>query len=197
MDAKSLVSQILDIELEMFKSVPARYPVPCQDDEEGFRIMRAAQFAVWSEDTLRSYLHDLEAARQADRNLMTLKYARMEDLVAPLQTNVEITELIEEIVLIQLQWQREMEARYPALMARARPLTDDGNGTGETSFQRYLQAELETYSPVTLTNLFRDIVARQVKGQNMTEEIYEHMVKALGYSSLVEADENARRQTTQ
>ena len=37
-------------------------PVSCQEDPEGFRMSRAAQFSVWSEETLASYRQDLEKA---------------------------------------------------------------------------------------------------------------------------------------
>ncbi len=188
MEKEKLITQILEIELDMFVSVRSRYPVACQDDPEGFRVMRSAQFVAWSEETLQSYLSDLKNAVDDGRNLMTLKYARMENLIPPLHENPQIDNMLNEIVGVQMAWQKEMFAKYPALMSRGRPLTDTERQEADTSFKTYLRCELETYSLMTLTHHFRDIMVKRSSGENMTEEIYVHMVSELGYSDLEEAE---------
>ena len=81
---KELVNEIIDLELDMFVNVRSRYPVSCQENPKAFRLHRGSQFLVWSEETLLSYRDDLvEAAAKGD-NLMTLKYARMEGIILPL-----------------------------------------------------------------------------------------------------------------
>ena len=187
MDREALIEAILDRELEMFLTVPVRHRASCQDDPEGFRTFRRAQFLVCSKDTLESYAHDLTNAAQQGHNLMTLKYARMDNLIPVLNTNP----VIDEMVDIQLEWQKEMCIKYPHLMARGRPLED--NGYGYTSFKTYLRGELETYSDATLACLWKDMLERRRKGLNMTEEIYAHMVRGLGYSSLEDAEAAARQ----
>ena len=82
---------------------------------------------------------------------MTLKYARMENLISPLSVNP----IIDEIVQMQLEAQREMLLRYPRILSRGRPLEDDGSAS--TSFKTYLRGELETYSDKTLELLHGDI----------------------------------------
>ncbi len=188
MEKEKLITQILEIELDMFVSVRSRYPVACQEDPEGFRVMRSAQFVAWSEETLQSYLSDLKNAVDDGRNLMTLKYARMENLIPPLHENPQIDNMLNEIVGVQMAWQKEMFAKYPALMSRGRPLTDSEKQAADTSFKTYLRCELETYSLMTLTHHFRDIMVKRSADENMTEEIYVHMVSELGYSDLEEAE---------
>lgn len=158
--------------------------------------MRSAQFMVWSEETLQSYLSDLKSAVNDGRNLMTLKYARMENKIPPLHDNPQIDNMLNEIVAVQMAWQKEMFAKYPALMSRGRPLTDSEKQQADTSFKTYLRGELETYSLMTLTHHFRDIMVNRSQEKNMTEEIYTHMVSGLGYSDLEEAEAAAKQSSS-
>ena len=178
----------------MFLSVRAREPVSCQQDPEGFRVNRAAQFSVWSEQTLASYREDLEKAVEQGRNLMTLKYARMEDLIPKLHDDILVDNLIDQIVTIQVEWQKEMMARYPFLMKRGRPLDEGEEALRTTSFVKYLRGELETYSADTLAHLYRDVTESQANDRNMTQAIYENLVKSHGYGSIEEAEKAARVQ---
>ena len=195
MEKERLISQILEFEFDMFVSVRSRHPVSCQEDPEGFRVMRSSQFSTWSEETLQSYLSDLKCAANDCRNLMTLKYARMENILPSLHENPQIINMINEIVAVQMEWQKEMFSKYPALMSRGRPIGATGNERqqSDTSFKTYLCCELETYSLMTLTHLFRDIMVNRSQAKNMTEEIYTQMMKGLGYSSLEEAEEAAQK----
>ncbi len=99
-----LIETILDLELNMFLTVPSRYPASCQKAPDAFRLHRGAQFSVWSEETLQSYLDDLLEAKEKGQNLMTLKYARMENLIPPLNVNP----IIDMIVQMETEAQREM-----------------------------------------------------------------------------------------
>ena len=181
---KELIEQILTIELEMFLSVPTVEKASCQSYPEKFRLHRKVQFGVWSEPTLKSYLNDLKAAQKSDKNLMTIKYARMENLIA--QEN--LNPLISEIVSIQFNWQMEMFKKYPHLMAGARPLSQSDDSLFKTSFETYLKGELETYSDKTLTLLYRDMTSKNEAGINMSAEVYDALAKELGYNSVEEAD---------
>ena len=172
----------------MFLSVPARYPAACQSDPAGFRNSRSAQFSVWSAEALASYLEDLRTAAEQGRNLMTLKYARMENLVPGLHDDPLVENLIDQIVRVQLEWQKELSARFPNLIGRGRPVESDGEGSGVTSFVTYLRGELETYSGNTLACLFRDVLEAKARGENLTEGIYREMVRNLGYRSIEDAE---------
>jgi len=90
---EKLIQEILDKELRMFLAVVPQEPVSCQRDPEGFRVTRGAQFSVWSEQTLVSYREDLEKALIEDKNLMTLKYARMDNLIPKLRDDIMVEDL--------------------------------------------------------------------------------------------------------
>lgn len=182
---EKLIDRIIEMELDMFLSVPADGVYSCQLNPEGFRLHRRAQFSIWSGDTLQSYHDDLEKAQKDGLNLMTVKYARMEGLISGGNFNPQI----EKIMAIQLRWQQEMIERYPHLMAGARPLTGSDDSTDATSFDTYLRGELETYSDNTLKLLHEDMLGYLQRGVNGSERIYEYLVKEMGYNSVEEADQ--------
>jgi hypothetical protein len=177
-DKDNLIENILDLEWNMFIDVPSRYPVSCQENPGAFRLHRGAQFSVWSDETLQSYLKDLRKAKQQGHNLMTFKYARMENLISPLNLNP----IIDEIVQMELEAQREMLSRYPNTLSKGRPLEDDHPGV--TSFKTYLHGELETYSDRTLELLYRDIQQIKERGENWAQQMYTNLFRNLGYNSL-------------
>jgi len=183
-----LIEKILEKELKMFLTVPVRQKAACQEHPESFKTMRRAQFLMWSEKTLESYLKDLEKAEKEGRNLMTEKYARMDNLIPPKNQDP----LIDKIVNIQCKWQEEMFRKYPNLMRGARPVYSSQDSPFQTSFETYLRGELETYSHNTLASLYDDIVGMQKEGKNMAEELYKQLVMDLGYESLEEAEEAAK-----
>lgn len=188
-EKQKLIAKILEMELKMFLSVPADGVYSCQQNPEAFRIHRGVQFIIWSEDTLRSYMDDLLRAEKEDLNLMTIKYARMDNIIP----RKNMSPLIEEIALIELRWQREMFSKYTNLMAGARKLMESGNAAGATSFETYLKGELETYSDNTLSLLHRDLSGLERAGINGSERVYEHLVKRMGYESIEEANRSQKR----
>jgi hypothetical protein len=181
--------QILELELQMFLTVPADGDYSCRHHPESFRLHRKAQFSVWSPDTIASYLDDLKRAKERGINLMTIKYARMDDLIPRENMNP----LIEEIAAIQYQWQQEMFASHPTFMSGARPLSVEEDSERSTSFETYIKGELETYSDNTLSLLFRDMTALVKRGINGSELVYEQLVRELGYASIEEAEQAQKR----
>ena len=123
---------------------------------------------------------------------MTIKYARMEDLVPSLHDDPLVENVIEQIVAAQLQWQKELAVRYPHLIGRGRPLDAGEDARGVTSFVTYLRCELETYSDNTLACLFRDVTEAMARGDNLTEGVYREMVRNLGYRSIEDAEARIR-----
>ena len=188
-----LISEIIDIEIKMFLSVPALQKSGCQKYPNKFRMHRRAQFFSWSEDTLESYLGDLKSAAKKNENLMAQKYARMGNLIPPINKNP----LIKKIVKILYKWQKEMISKYPNLMRRARPLSRYEDSTDVTSFETYLTGELETYSDKTIGLLYRDICDKIRLKINMAEEVYTVFAREQGYGSIREAEETIgkRRET--
>jgi len=96
---EDIIEKILARELKMFLSVPSARKSSCQDYPESFKLHRKAQFSCWSRDTLESYLSDLEKAEEKGINLMTHKYARMDNLIPQLNSNP----LIDKIVGVSLR----------------------------------------------------------------------------------------------
>ena len=186
-----LIARIVDIELEMFLSVRADGKYSCQEHPDMFRLHRRAQFSAWSEDTLTSYLNTLERAKDEGANLMAVKYAIMEGLIP----RENLNPIIDKIVATQYKWQMEMFNKYPCLMAGARPMSQSEDSDNNTSFETYLKGELDTYSDNTLSLLYRDITEKEKKGSNMSEEVYEYLVKELGYKSIEHAEESQKRRS--
>lgn len=187
-DKSECIDEILQRELKMFTSVNARGPAPCRSNPEGFILHRRAQFSVWSSETLTSYLNDLKTAENEDKNLMTLKYARMEGIIDPLNENP----LIDEIVAMEYEWQKEALTRYPAVLGGARPLSSGDDSAWATSFETYLRGELETYSDETLRLLHNDLLQMKGKEANYSLEVYDYLMRSMGYESLDEAEERIR-----
>ena len=186
----NLIESILELELNMFLNVPSRYPASCQENPNAFRLHRGAQFSVWSKETLQSYLDDLLKAKEKGHNLMTLKYARMENLIPPLNVNP----IIDMIVQMELEAQQEMLSRYPNILGQGRPLEDDSPGA--TSFKTYLRGELETYSDRTLELLYRDMQQIKDRGQNSAQQLYADFVRKLGYHSIDELEDALCKKNT-
>lgn len=170
-----IVERILDIEVEMFLRVPTGEEPSCRVHLEDMKLHRRGQFAGWSPETCRSYLKDLRQAKEAGRNLMTLKYARMDNLVDPLSESPRIDQIHDQYV----QWQQEIIRDYPNLMRRGRDLSD---------FSNYLRSELETYSDETLEMLSTDVHTCAADGRNLSLETYRYLARQSGYASLEEME---------
>ena len=187
-EKKDIIEEILSKELKMFLSVPSAQKSTCQEHPESFKLHRRAQFSSWSKVTLESYLHDLERAQENGTNLMTQKYARMDNLILQLSSNP----LIDMIVGYQCAWQRSMMIKYPGIMSGGRPVSSAEDSTFMTSFETYLRGELETYTDATLELLSKDILDKHAHAISMAEEIYTCLVKDMGYDSLDEAEQTLR-----
>lgn len=177
---RRLTERILELELAMFLSVPTTHRYRCQEDSEGFKLHRRAQFAAWSSATLEGYLEDLQRAKAVGRNLLALKYARMDDLV-PCRN---FSPLIDPITDLAVQGQEQFIADFPGLMRGGRPLRMSEDSPGWTSFETYLRGELESYSEETLKWLYRDVQDLQNSGSNLSESIYRYLAGQWGFVSL-------------
>ncbi len=176
---EELMHDIVAIELRMFLTVQIAGPTTCQEQPETFKLMRRAGFHVLSSETLESYLQDLQEALEEDRNLVSLKYARIDGLIPCLNDS----NLIGEIVEIEERWLRELEGKYP-LTFRSR--ADFAAGI-------YLRSELETYSDRTLELYLKDLTKALDEGRNLTAERYTYLFKQLGYNSIDDMEQGRRK----
>ena len=176
MNKSELIDQITAIEQEMFVAVKTEGECACQADIDSFVFHRRVQFAAWDECTLSLYLDHIFSNWQQGVNLMTIKYARMEDQIPPYSQNP----LIEKITAQSVAWQREVREAYPKLMARSRPITDADAPPGVRSFERYFSCELETYSDDVLQSLMDHMQKSAQAGENLSLVSYEFYGEADG-----------------
>ena len=170
---KKLIADIVERELAMFLQVRTAIPSLCQERPETFRTMREMSHTVLASDTLASYLKDLKSAEKKGRNLLTEKYARMDNVIPPLSDNP----LIGEIVAIEADWMEVLKRRFPNTFRGDR-----------TPFEIYLCSELETYSDDTLAFYHRDVTAARKKGENLAEVRYRRLFESLGYEDIAQVE---------
>lgn len=195
-----LISEIVRAEWRMFQNVRnVGGRAPCQDDRQTFRIMRESQSASWSDETLESYFNDLKIAKKDGRNLLTEKYARMmkstspaeyaeiESLLPPL--DAQVTDLIDRIAVVVLDWEKELIKKFPHVLAKGRPLFSTQDSPVSTSLETYLPGELATYSLKTLERYWANVEKQKAAGINGAAVIMTHMVKQSGFNSLEEAND--------
>ncbi len=177
-----LVQSILDIEWRMFQKVKSAAPASCQSNNETFRKVRGSIFQIWPYEILSAYHDNLKAAFENGRNLLTEKYARMDNLIPPLNTNP----LIDSIVDIETRWQKEMQAAYPQLYQRTCRSSDSAdNGS---NFSVYLRCELETYGDETIRQYHQWVQDGLASDRNYSIEALENLVLKGGFESLDQAE---------
>ena len=156
---KELLDNIVELESDMFEQLRTSEPSLCKERLEAFRATRRMAHSVLSTRTLESYLEDLRQAKAEERNLLTEKYARMDNKIPPLKLNP----IIDDIVEIEARWMEELSRKYPQTFKY---------GPG---FKIYLSCELETYSDDTLELYFDDVSRAEKEGRNLTEERHTKM----------------------
>lgn len=176
MNHLELINRIVELELDMFERVRTAEPSVCQEKPETFKSMRSMTHSALSKETLESYLEDLQQANMDNKNLLTLKYARMDSKIPPLKK----TPIIGDIVRIEERWMMELSLRYPRVIK------------GNPGFSVYLSSELETYSDKTLDLYLGDVTRAENEGRNLSEERYNWLFEKIGYGSITEANEKAR-----
>jgi len=198
-DKEKLIEQIVQYEWEAFHNAPNEGgPAFCQNDFETFEIMRLSQYRPWPQELLESWLADLQAAAARGWNVMTEKYARMEESLDPLRY-AEIKPLLparsemhraiaEQIVQIQVGWMEELAVQYPKFAGRARNIHTSQDSRFGTSYETYLRAELGTYSDATLKLYGRFIIELYRAGENLAKQIMTHTALLYGYAGLDEAE---------
>jgi len=177
--SEELLHDIVAIELRMFLTVQTSDPITCQEQPGAFKLTRKAGFHVLSPETLESYINDLQEAMEENRNLIELKYARIDSLITPLTDNP----LIEKIVEVEGRWLKELEKKYPLTF---RNRSDFAAGI-------YLRSELETYSDRTLELYYKDVCKALAEGRNLTAERYMYLFKQIGYNSIDDMEKERKK----
>jgi len=182
MEKNELLEHVLDMEWEMFVSVKSAEPASCQSSPDKFRAIRGSVFEMWSDNMLASYLIQLSVAKMQGRNLLTEKYARMDNSIPPLSESPYIDEIVE----ISELWQNELQENYPALYKRCcRTLEPVGDGR---NFSVYLRSELETYGDNTLELYHERVKNAYDQKRNLSIEALRHLIEKSGYRDLKHAE---------
>lgn len=183
---EQLIKLILNLEWRMFQKVKSSSPASCQSNYDAFCKVRGSIFLLWPIEILDAYLENLKFAFEKGRNLITEKYARMDNLIPPLSTNP----LIDSIVEIETKWQKEMEKTYPKLYkqtCRKSINTNDGN-----NFSVYLRCELETYGDETIKQYYKWVQNGLASKRNFSIEALENLVIKGGFKNLDQAEQYFR-----
>ena len=170
---KKIIEKIVDLEEDMFKAVKVSESSICQERLKTFRIMREMTFSVWSSACLKSYLNDLKDAIQNGRNLLTEKYARMDNLIPVINNNP----LIDVIVSFERDWMLDLHEKYPHAVSM------------QGDFTNYTKSELETYSDKTIKEYYETLKRAKLEENNLAEVRFLKMYKRFGYNSLQEIED--------
>ncbi len=192
---KALVQELVRLEWEAFDKVDNEGGrADCQDDWNTFSVMRTSQYATWTEEMLRSYIHDFHTANDNGWNLIAEKYARMMESTAPIRYEQikdslpkvpeEKKEIINAIVQIQVSWMETFAEKYPKAASNARSIHAKEDTPINTSYETYLRGELETYSDETLDLYGRFIAKLCGEEKNLAEMIMYNTALLYGYESL-------------
>ena len=193
------IDKIIAIEWIMFTAVNEGYETAdCQEDLVTFRGMRKAQFSAWSQESVNSYLLDLENAQSIGRNLVEEKYIHMMKTTEPIKYEALLervaypseTErsLANEISSILLDQTKSLFDNFPFVAGQGRPLFSEQD-YGGISIETYQLGELMTYSEKTLTSLRDHIHKLNENGVSLARAILENTVHFYGYESLDVAEE--------
>jgi len=167
-EKEKIIAKIIKLEQKMFVAVRPLEPAACQHMFKTFYTMRHMSHSVLSMDTLKSYFQDLIIAVATGRNMVTEKYARMDNLIPHLQQN----EAIDDIISMETEWMQSLHEKYP-LTVRF-----------DKNFAKYAASELETYSKHTLTLYQRDIAYAYHHGINLVEQRYLILFQGMGFENI-------------
>lgn len=203
-EREQLIFDIASAEWELFQLVRnTGGRASCQNDSDTFFKMRMSQWMIFSEETLESYMDDLQRALEDGRNLIFEKYGFMMETTYPEEfqrirenlpeVSAKAERMIDEIAAIHVRWDREVYEKYPYIRANGRVFqTDEDSVLNGSSSESYLRGEYKTYSERTLSLIYQQIKAADQEGENLLERIVENEVRFYGYQSLQDAEQKQK-----
>lgn len=181
-EQEKLIDEIIEYELKMFLAVQnLGGTANCQQHPKAFKIMRKMSHSVQNIAFLQSYLNDLKQAKEKQRNLMVEKYALMDNLIPDLTCDERIGIIVEK----EAAWRDITAHMYPHVIKHE----------DSTYFKNYLQGELQTLSPESLTFYYENVVQADKEDRNLIQERYAYLIKLLGYSSIEEYEKQLANNT--
>ena len=196
MEKEKIIKEILEKEWKYFSNlnnIGGR--ADCQDNREDFIIMRKSQWETFNEETLLSYLEDLNSKN----NPLFQKYAQMMKYNSPEEyekikdilekASDEKTDLVNKIMFIYMEWEKEFFERYPIFSSMGRPLYSSEDDNIETSIETYLRGELLSYSEKTLKLYLNYVIDNKEKNINLAIKNMDNLARMQGFNDSDEVEE--------
>ena len=196
MEKEKIIEKILEKEWKYFSNlnnIGGR--ADCQDNREDFIIMRKSQWETFNEETLLSYLEDLNSKN----NPLFQKYAQMMKYNSPEEyekikdilekASDEKTDLVNKIMFIYMEWEKEFFERYPIFSSMGRPLYSSEDDNIETSIETYLRGELLSYSEKTLKLYLNYVIDNKEKNINLAIKNMDNLASMQGFNDSDEVEE--------
>ena len=196
MEKEKIINKILEKEWKYFSNlnnIGGR--ADCQDNREDFIIMRKSQWETFNKETLLSYLEDLNSKN----NPLFQKYAQMMKYNSPEEyekikdilekVSEEKTDVVNKIMFIYMEWEKEFFERYPIFSSMGRPLYSSKDNDIETSIETYLRGELLSYSEKTLKLYLDYIIVNKEKNMNLAIKNMDNLAKMQGFNDSDDVEE--------
>ena len=196
MEKEKIIEKILEKEWKYFSNlnnIGGR--ADCQDNREDFIIMRKSQWETFNEETLLSYLEDLNSKN----NPLFQKYAQMMKYNSPEEyekikdilekASDEKNDLVNKIMFIYMEWEKEFFERYPIFSSRGRPLYSSEDDDIETSIETYLRGELLSYSEKTLKLYLNYVIDNKEKNINLAIKNMDNLARMQGFNDSNDVEE--------
>lgn len=196
MEKEKIIEKILEKEWKYFSNlnnIGGR--ADCQDNREDFIIMRKSQWETFNEEILLSYLEDLNSKN----NPLFQKYAQMMKYNSPEEykkikdilekASEEKTDLVNKIMFIYMEWEKEFFERYPIFSSMGRPLYSSEDDNIETSIETYLRGELLSYSEKTLKLYLNYVIDNKEKNINLAIKNMDNLARMQGFNDSDEVEE--------
>ena len=196
MEKEKIIEKILEKEWKYFSNlnnIGGR--ADCQDNREDFIIMRKSQWETFNEETLLSYLEDLNSKN----NPLFQKYAQMMKYNLPEEyekikdilekASEEKNDLVNKIMFIYMEWEKEFFERYPIFSSMGRPLYSSEDDNIETSIETYLRGELLSYSEKTLKLYLNYVIDNKEKNINLAIKNMDNLARMQGFNDSDEVEE--------
>ena len=196
MEKEKIINEILEKEWKYFSNlnnIGGR--ADCQDNREDFIIMRKSQWETFNEETLLSYLEDLNSKN----NPLFQKYAQMMKYNSPEEyekikdilekASDEKTDLVNKIMFIYMEWEKEFFERYPIFSSMGRPLYSSEDDNIETSIETYLRGELLSYSEKTLKLYLNYVIDNKEKNINLAIKNMDNLARMQGFNDSNDVEE--------
>ena len=196
MEKEKIINKILEKEWKYFSNlnnIGGR--ADCQDNREDFIIMRKSQWETFNKETLLSYLEDLNLKN----NPLFQKYAQMMKYNSPEEyekikdilekASEEKTDLVNKIMFIYMEWEKEFFERYPIFSSMGRPLYSSEDDNIETSIETYLRGELLSYSEKTLKLYLNYVIDNKEKNINLAIKNMDNLARMQGFNDSDEVEE--------